>query len=64
MPTGSSKAVCPDWYPSLRAAKYAGVPWTTALGCEWSDTMMLCCQIAESAEAKAQEYLTERASKR
>jgi hypothetical protein len=47
----------------LRAAKFAGVPWTVALGCEWSEAMEMCCRIAEEAEAAAQEIMTKRAAK-
>lgn len=53
----------PDWYPSLRAARYAGVPWTAALGCPWSEAMEECCLIAERAEGEAKEYLEKQAAK-
>jgi hypothetical protein len=40
------------------------VPWTTALGCDWSEAMETAALIAENAEAQAEEIARKRSQKR
>lgn len=45
----------------LRAAKFAGVPVTEALGLPWSVTVERWCQIAEAAESQAEAHFHDKA---
>ena len=54
----------PDWYLPIRAAKYGGVPVTTALGCDWSPIVEEWCLIAEAAEHEAEAAMVKEAQKK
>lgn len=48
---------CPDWYPPIRAARYAGIPVDVALGVAWSPIVQEWCLIAQAAENEAETAL-------
>lgn len=54
----------PDWYPPIRAARYAGVPLTEALGIAWSPILQEWCLTAEAAEAEAEAAMVKEAQQR
>ena len=55
---------CPDWFPVIRTAKWAGIPVTEALGLRWCIVVENWCQIAAAAENGAEEYFRKQAERK